>query len=225
MAAHAKASPAPRAPAKPRRAPRQDKGFRIAGSLKSLAGRAIGLAGTVVDMSAIVTNLLPGSVEQQRLLKRAGRMLHDLRSGAGVTIEDVSQALDLESPELLVLAERGKAALPFELILRLAAVLARNDPVPVILNLTKAYSPGLMRVLEDLGIGLLVEHARREHEIVSIYRARDRVRELSDAEFARVLKFMESALDLALDFTAPPRAAKPKAAKPRATKAGAKPKK
>ena len=184
----------------PRPAP--DEGFQFVGSLKSLAGKAFGLASAVADASITATSLLPGSAEQKRLLKSAGRVLRKLREAAGVTVEDLSRAVDLDSPELLLLAERGKAALPFELILRLAAVLARNDPVPLIFSLTKAYSPGLMRALQVLGVARMVEHARREHEIVALYRARDRARELSDAEFARVLKFIEAALDLALDFAA-----------------------
>ena len=185
---------------RPRPAP--DEGFQFVGSLKSLAGKAFDLASAVADASITATSLLPGSAEQKRLLKSAGRVLRKLRETAGVTVEDLSRAVDLDSPELLLLAERGKTALPFELILRLAAVLARNDPVPLIFSLTKAYSPGLMRALQALGVARMVEHARREHEIVALYCARDRARELSDAEFTRVLKFIEAALDLALDFAA-----------------------
>ena len=149
-----------------------DEGFQFVGSLKSLAGKAFGLASAVADASITATNLLPGGAEQKRMLKSAGRVLRKVRETAGVTIEDLSRAVDLDSPELLLLAERGKTALPFELILRLAAVLARNDPVPLIFSLTKAYSPGLMRALQVLGVARMVEHARREHEIVALYRAR-----------------------------------------------------
>ncbi len=203
-----------------RRAPAAEQGFQFVGSLKSLAGKAFGLASAVADASITATGLLPGSAEQKRLIKNAGRFLHELRESAGVTLEDLSRAVDLDSPDLLLLAERGKAALPFEVILRLAAVLARNDPIPVIFRLTKAYSPGLMRALEVLGVARLVEHARREHELVALFRGRDRVRELSDAEFTRVLKFLEAALDLALDCSAGAVAAQPRRA---GRKAGARP--
>jgi hypothetical protein len=57
-------------------------------------------------------------------------------------------------------------------------------------------------MLQALGIGRLVEHARREHDFVNIYRSRDAARKLSDQEFARLLAFVEAAVDLALDFTA-----------------------
>ena len=68
------------------------------------------------------------------------------------------------------------------------------------LNLTNTYSPAIGRTLKALGIGRLVEHARREHDFINIYRARDAARHLSDAEFARVLAFVQAAFDLALDF-------------------------
>jgi hypothetical protein len=61
-------------------------------------------------------------------------------------------------------------------------------------------------MLQALGIGRLVEHARREHDFINIYRSRDAARALTDAEFARVLAFVEAAFDLALDLTAPPAA-------------------
>jgi hypothetical protein len=39
-------------------------------------------------------------------------------------------------------------------------------------------------------------HAGREHEFINIYRSRDAVRELSDAEFAHLIKFVSSAVDM-----------------------------
>jgi hypothetical protein len=131
-----------------------------------------------------------------------------VRERTGLTLAEVGQAVDLKDVELLALAERGKAALPFEMILRLAAVYARNDPIPFVLKLTDTYSPAIGRTLAALGIGRLVEHARREHDFVTIYRARDAARRLTDAEFKRVLAFVEAAFDLALAFAAEGRAAK-----------------
>ncbi|MGA9962918.1 MAG: hypothetical protein WBP66_11285, partial [Azonexus sp.] len=122
---------------------------------------------------------------------------------------------DLKDPALLELAENGKMALPFEVVLRLASVLARNDPVPFVMNLTKAYSPGLWKILETLGISRLVEHAGREHEFISIYRARDEARTLTDEEFARVRKFVETAFDMALEFNREAKAATGRKATPK----------
>jgi transcriptional regulator with XRE-family HTH domain len=173
----------------------------LTGSIRTLAGQVIDIAGAAVDASFGVGGLLARDAIQRKDLARAGAFLRRVREQAGMTIGDVGQAVDLKDSVLLELAENGKAALPFEVILRLAAVLARNDPIPFVLHLTNTYSPAIGRTLKALGIGRLVEHARREHDFVNIYRARDAARHLSDAEFARVLAFVQAAFDLALDFT------------------------
>ena len=179
-----------------------DAASSLTGSIRNLAGQVIDIAGAAVDASLGVGGLLARDAIQRKDLARAGAFLRKVREQAGLTIADVGQAVDLKDAMLLELAESGKAALPFEVILRLAAVLARNDPIPFVLNLTNTYSPAIGRTLKALGIGRLVEHARREHDFVNVYRARDAARRLSDAEFARVLAFVEAAFDLALDFTA-----------------------
>jgi hypothetical protein len=185
----------------------------LTGSIRSFAGQMMDLAGAAVDASLGVGGLLLRDPKQRQALAGAGRFLRNMRERAGMTLVDVGQAVDLKDTALLELAENGKAALPFEVILRLAAVLARNDPIPFVMNLTNAYSPGVGRMLEMLGIGRLVEHARREHDFITIYRARDAARRLTDAEFKQVMKFVESAFDLALEFVPKePRRRKPPAA-------------
>jgi hypothetical protein len=181
--------------------PLMDTATSLTGSIRSLAGQMMGIAGAAVDASLGVGGLLVRDPKQRKDLARAGSFLRGVRERTGMTLADVGQAVDLKDTALLELAENGKAALPFEVILRLAAVLARNDPVPFVMNLTNTYSPGVGRMLQALGIGRLVEHARREHDFINIYRSRDAARRLSDAEFARVLTFVEAAFDLALDFT------------------------
>lgn len=167
------------------------------------------IAGAAVDTSLGVGGLLTRDAATRRNLARAGNFLRGVREQAGLTLGEVAKALDLKDVMLLEQAESGKAALPFEVILRLAAVLARNDPIPFVLSLTDTYSPAIGRTLHTLGVGRLVEHARREHDFINIYRSRDAARRLSDAEFARVLTFVESAFDLALAFAAAtPRPAK-----------------
>jgi len=207
-----KSAGSPARPAKPakRRPARSPRGVPAAvgaasgltGSIRSLAGQVIDIAGAAVDASLGVGGLLARDAIQRKDLARAGAFLRKVREKAGLTVADVGHAVDLKDVVLLELAESGKAALPFEVILRLAAVLARNDPIPFVLNLTNTYSPAIGRTLTALGVGRLVEHARREHDFINIYRARDAARRLSDAEFVRVLAFVEAAFDLALDFTA-----------------------
>ena len=49
--------------------------------------------------------------------------------------------------------------LPFEIILRLAGVLGRNDPIPVVMKLTRTYNPKLWATLEGLGLFAVAEKA------------------------------------------------------------------
>jgi len=187
-------------------------------SLRTLAGQVVGMAGAAVDTSLhAASGLFPHGVASTKALIKAGSFLRDMREAAGIPLEDLGKAIDLKDPALLELAENGKMALPFEVVLRLASVLARNDPVPFVMNLTKAYSPGLWKILETLGIGRLVEHAGREHEFISIYRARDEARTLTDEEFARVRKFVETAFDMALEFNREAKDAADRKAAPKRT--------
>jgi len=177
-------------------------------SLRSLTEQVVGMAGAAVDTSlAAATGLFPHGVASTKALVKAGTFLRQVREAAGIPLDDLGQAINLKDSALLELAETGKMALPFEVILRLAAVLARNDPVPFVMNMTKAHSPAMWQILESFGVGRLVEHAGREHEFVSIYRARDEARKLTDEEFARVRKFVETAFDMALEFNREAKAA------------------
>jgi hypothetical protein len=74
-------------------------------------------------------------------------------------------------------------------------LLARNDPIPFVVALSRGYAPGVWKAFEQLGMGNLVMHTAREHEFINIYRSRDSLRTLSDAEFAHLLGFVGSAVD------------------------------
>jgi transcriptional regulator with XRE-family HTH domain len=139
---------------------------------------------------------------QQAAIKKAGSMLRQAREAAGITTQELSRAIDLADPELIARAEVGKAALPFEVILRLAGVLGRHDPVTFIMKLARSYYPQLWQALDDLGIGRLAVQAGRERELANIYRANDAARRLSDTEFAAVLGFVKSGFDMAVSFNA-----------------------
>ena len=167
-----------------------------------VAEQLIGIVGAAADMSLGIGKVLGGGAGGRRAFGRAGALLKGAREAAGLTVSEVSAAIDLDDPRLLDLAERGKAALPVEVLLRLAAVLARNDPIPFLMQVARNYSPQLWRALEQLGIGRLVLHAGREHEFINVYRSRDAARALSDEEFARVLAFTDAAFDMALTLVA-----------------------
>jgi len=103
-----------------------------------------------------------------------------------------------------------------EVILRLASVLGRRDPVPFAMKLARTYNPQLWKALDALGIGSLVALAGRERELANLYRANDDARRLSDADFAEVLAFTKTAFDMTVKFrVGEPRAARrAKAASP-----------
>jgi hypothetical protein len=68
--------------------------------------------------------------------RQGGRIL-----ACGAAVDGPGTAVDLPDPTLIVQAEEGKAALPFDHVLRLAGVLGRNDPISFALKLTRSYNP------------------------------------------------------------------------------------
>ena len=121
-----------------------------------------------------------------------------MREKAGLTVAEVSAALDLEDPSLIDALENGRIALSFELILRLAAVFGRNDPIGFVTRWTRASNPQLWQSLEKLGVGKLVLQTVREHQFVNVYRGHDDARSLSDEEFAEILSFTQAAFEMAI---------------------------
>jgi len=106
----------------------------------------------------------------------------------------------MKDMSFLQAVENGTATLSFELILRLASLLARHDPVPFIIRYTRTYDPDVWKFLEDWGPGRLPLQYERERKFINIYRRHDALRALSDQEFERLLEFTRSAFDLAVSF-------------------------
>jgi transcriptional regulator with XRE-family HTH domain len=142
------------------------------------------------------------SPEAARMRRDAGRYVRELRELAGLTVDELADALELSDHSLLRAVEKGTATLSFELILRLSALLARNDPVPFVAKLTRSYNPGLWKLLEPWGIGRIPLQLERERRFVNVFRAQDAARELSDEGFDRVLDFTQAAFETALAFAA-----------------------
>jgi transcriptional regulator with XRE-family HTH domain len=187
--------------------PRADGGLlTLARDLRAWTDVALGIANSAADLSLRVAGARLTRPSHRAAVEKAGRLFRELRESAGLTLADVGRAIDLKDVALLEQAERGKVALPFEIVLRLAAVLGRNDPIPVAMKLLRGYNPRLWSALEDLGIGRLAVQAGREREFANIYRASDAARELSDAEFAAVLAHVRTAFESALAFRAELRA-------------------
>lgn len=172
----------------------------LAHQVRSWADSVLGVASTAADLSLSVAKSMLPKPEQKAAVEKAGSLLRSMREAAGMTIDELGGAINLKDPALLDLVENGKVALPFEIILRLASVLGRKDPIAFVMNFTRSYNPELWRTLESIGIGRLVVQAGREREFANVYRARDAARKLSDEEFAAALKLVGAAFDMALAF-------------------------
>lgn len=170
----------------------------LARELRSWADSVLGIAGTAADLSLNVAKSILPKREHRAALEKTGSLLRGMREAAGLSLKELGEAVNLKDPALLEAVEGGKAALPFEIILRLAAVLGRNDPISFVMRLTRTYNPDLWKTLEHLGIGRLVLQAGREREFANIYRSDDEARRLTDEEFAAVLAFTKSAFAAAM---------------------------
>jgi transcriptional regulator with XRE-family HTH domain len=179
----------------------------FARQLRSWSDSVLGIAGAAADVTMGAAKMMLPKPEQRAALERPGAMLRRMREAAGLSIAEVGAAINLRDPTLLELVENGKVALPFEIILRLASVLGRNDPISFVMRFTRSYNPDVWKTLEALGIGRLALQAGREREFANLYRASDAARHLTDEEFADVLKFTKAAFDMAIAFRARPGAA------------------
>lgn len=136
------------------------------------------------------------SLDPERLeaMAEAGRFLHDAREVAGLNLRDLASAVGLRDTELLEEVEAGRATLPFTMILRIASLVARHDPLPFILQFVRTYNPALEHSLEELGLNELPRYYERERRFVNIYRKHDILRELDDDRFQRFLDYVDGAV-------------------------------
>lgn len=169
---------------------------RIAG----FTGSALRFAARSTDTSRKVGRALMNSQDQLRMMLVAGNSLRDIREVAGLTLSEMSEALNLKDKSVLEAIENGTATLSFELILRLAALIARNDPIPFILRTTRNYNPEVWRVLNDWGVGRLPLQFERERQFINIFRSHDDARTLSDEGFQKVLEFTRQSFEMSLHF-------------------------
>jgi transcriptional regulator with XRE-family HTH domain len=174
----------------------------VARQVRAWSDSVLGIAGAAADVSIGAAKAMLVKPEQRAALEKAGGVLRGMREAAGLSVKEVGDAINLADPTLLDLVENGKVALPFEIILRLASVLGRNDPISFVMRFTRSYNPEVWKTLEGLGIGRFAVQAGREREFANIYRASDAARGLRDEEFAAVLAFTKAAFDLAMAFRA-----------------------
>ena len=172
----------------------------VAQQVRAWADSVLGIAGAAADVSIGAARAILVKPEQRAALAKAGVVLRGMREAAGLSLKEVGEAINLRDPSLLELVESGKVALPFEIILRLASVLGRNDPISFVMRFTRSYNPDVWHTLEGLGIGRFALQAGREREFANIYRGSDAARRLSDEDFAAMLSFIKAAFELALTF-------------------------
>ena len=157
-------------------------------------------AGRPMEAAAdVLKAMLPG-LSEPGVWAKTGAALRRMRTAAGLTITEVGAAINLKDPSLIEAWENGRIAVPFELVLRLAAVLGRNDPIDFVMKFTRSSNPDLWRALEGLGVGKLLIQSAREREFANIYRGDDEARKLTDTEFAEILAFTRAAFEMAMEF-------------------------
>lgn len=172
----------------------------LARQLHSWTGSLLGGVGTAADMSLALAAASVQRPGPKAAVAKAAALVKDAREAAGLTLDDLGEALELKDPSFMALVESGKVGLPFDMILRMATILGRNDPVTFVLQLTRSYNPRVWKSLEALGIGKLLVQAGREREFANIYRSHAAARQLSDKDFAAALAFSAAAFDSALVF-------------------------
>ena len=172
----------------------------VARQVRSWSDSVLGIAGAAADVSIGAAKAILVRPDQRAALAKAGTVLRGMREAAGMSVKEVGEAINLKDPTLLELVENGKVALPFEIILRLASVLGRNDPISFVMRFTRSYNPDVWHTLENLGIGRFAVQAGREREFANIYRGSDAARRLTDEDFGAVLAFTKAAFEMALAF-------------------------
>lgn len=166
----------------------------------SKVSRALWDGQAIEAASEVLRVLLPSAANaaDSAAWAKTGATVRKLRESAGLTIAELGAAIDLDDPSLVDALENGRLAVSFELILRLAAVFGRKDPVGFVMRLTRTANPELWKRLEELGVGKLVLQSVREHQFVNVYRSNDDARTLSDEEFAEILGFTQAAFEMAM---------------------------
>lgn len=149
-----------------------------------------------------LTETLKKSPEKLKMMGEAGMALKDLRETAGMSLEELATAVNMEDPNIMAAIEEGKAALPMDVLMRLASVYSRNDPIPFVFRFARTYHPKLTEVLNKTGLDRLLLKAEREMKFIKIYRNIDAARNLSDEGFDKVLEFTNKAFVMAMHFVA-----------------------
>ena len=106
-----------KAAALPRPAPIAEPALRaLARQLQSWTTSVLGMAGTATDLGVTIAKSRLRKPQHKVAVEKAGSLLHELRTAAGLTVNDLGTALGLNDASEVELIESGKVAMPFELV-------------------------------------------------------------------------------------------------------------
>lgn len=180
----------------------------LARQVRSWTDTLLGVAGSTSDIGMMLAQARITDPAKKAAVNKVGSQLRTWREEAGLTASELSDAIGLGNASLIEQAEGGAAVLPFDIVLRLAGVLGRRDPIPIAMGLTRQYNPELWKALESIGVGQLAMQGTRERELANVYRGNDAARGLDDESFTQVLAFTKQAFDMAVEFSHRPVQAK-----------------
>lgn len=146
--------------------------------------------------STVLKNLEP---ERLQAMADAGRFLRDARETAGLSLRELTEALGLKDDDLLRDIESGDRVMPLELAFRSASLIARHDPIPFLVKFMRTYNPSLGDTLEQWGVMALPLQFERERRWINLYRKHDTLRTFDDAEYDRLIDYVDAATQLMLD--------------------------
>ena len=174
-----------------------------------MTGTAMELAKTVTTIAALEgggwlkdTYLKVVDPDRLQAMADAGHFLKDAREVAGLSVNELSEALGLKDESLLKEVESGDKTLSLEMMFRVASLIARHDPIPFMIKFFRTYNPRLGDTLEQWGLTALPKQFERERRFINIYRKHDELRKLGDDEFERMIAYADNLVGFTLEIMA-----------------------
>jgi transcriptional regulator with XRE-family HTH domain len=174
----------------------------LEGLLRNFPGMAAQTFARAAGQSTNFVDMLLRAPEYMEHAGKAGRYLKDLREVAGLTVEDLGKAIEIENLDLLRAIEEGRSPITIDILFRLASFYSRNDPFTFMMDFSKTYAPWIWQILRFTGLEKLLITLERELKFINIYRSRDVARALGNQEFDKLVAFTQQSFDMALDLIA-----------------------
>jgi hypothetical protein len=111
----------------------------LARQIRSWADTPLDVTGSAADFGMSLAQARVKNPKRNAAVAKAGGQLRRWREAAVLMVGELSDAVGLGDAKLIEDAESGIALLPFDVVLRLAGVLGRHDPVPIAMALTCQY--------------------------------------------------------------------------------------